>query len=406
MNKRAQFSIVTGIFFLWGFATCMNDILVPQLKRAFELSYFQSMLIQFAFFSTYLLISIPAGKLVRRFGYPRGMISGLLLASLGALLFLPASMTAAFPLFLGALAVLASGITILQVAANPYVAALGETHTSSVRLTLAQAFNSLGTTLAPWIGASLILSAAVVTKAQSLGAVRLPYFGLSAIFLILAVVIGISKLPEINEEQTSTLAEENTNKKSVWEFPRLTMGAVAIFAYVGGEVAVGSFMVSYLSQSNFLNWNPAHAARLLSFYWGGAMVGRFIGSYLLSKISPSRLVGIHALVICALLWVVTRKAGMVSAVAIIGIGLFNSILFPTIFTLSLEGLGRFTAEGSGILCSAIIGGAIIPPLQGWLADHIGINASFIVPIVCYLYIVTFSWLIRKQQVSNLLSYAG
>jgi MFS transporter, FHS family, L-fucose permease len=394
--------VVTTLFFMWGFLTCLNDILVPHLKSIFELNYTRVMLIQFAFFGAYFLFSIPSAKLIDWIGYQRSMVAGLLIMGTGAFLFVPAASVPSYPLFLLALIVLAAGITCLQVAANPYVTVLGKPETASSRLNWTQAFNSLGTFLAPFFGSLFILSAAPKTTAemhvltpealqayrlQEAATVKIPYVGLGVALLLLAVAIRSFKLPRI--EQAQHRIGEKVND-SVWRHRNLVLGAIAIFVYVGAEVSIGSFLVNYFNQPEIGGLSEKVAARFVAFYWGGAMVGRFIGSGLLQKLSTRRLLGLCALCACALVAISMLTTGHVAMWTIIAVGLFNSIMFPSIFTLGVAELGPLTGDGSGIMIMAIVGGAIIPLTQGAIADGIGIHHAFFLPVLCYLYILFFA----------------
>lgn len=401
-SYTAPLAVVTTLFFMWGFLTCLNDILVPHLKSIFELGYARVMLIQFAFFGAYFVFSIPSAKIIDWIGYQRSMVAGLLTMGVGALLFVPAASVPSFGLFLVALVVLAAGITCLQVAANPYVTVLGKPETASSRLNLTQAFNSLGTFLAPFFGGLFILSAAPKTAEQiralapqALQAYRLheaatvkaPYVGLGIALVVLAVAIGVFKLPKIPQAQHKVGEKVDD---SVWRHRNLVLGAIGIFVYVGAEVAIGSFLVNYFSQPEIGGFSEKTAASFVAFYWGGAMVGRFIGSALLQKIKTGHLLGLCA--ICAALLVTTSmlSSGHFAMWSIILVGLFNSIMFPSIFALGVAELGPLTGDGSGILIMAIVGGALIPLAQGAIADRIGIHHAFFLPVICYLYILFFA----------------
>ncbi len=401
-NTGPAMAMITTLFFMWGFLTALNDILVPHLKSIFDLSYAEVMLIQFSFFSAYFVFAIPSGKIVEWIGYKRSIVLGLLVMALGAVLFIPAASVPSFPLFLAALIVLAAGITVLQVAANPYVAVLGPPETASSRLNLTQAFNSLGTTIAPYLGSLLILSTAPLTieairqlppaqlqmyRLQQASSVKLPYLGLALALAVLALVIAKFKLPAISNESDAKKAH---GLPSVWTQRHLVLGAIAIFVYVGAEVSIGSFLVNYMSQPYIANIPLQTAARYVSFYWGGAMVGRFIGSGVLRKVKTGTLLGICAVVAATLVCTSMLAFGSFAMWTILGVGLFNSIMFPSIFTLGIDGLGPLTGEGSGILVCAIVGGAIIPELQGIIADRIGIHHAFVLPVLCYLYILYFA----------------
>jgi FHS family L-fucose permease-like MFS transporter len=400
----APLSVLTSLFFMWGFLTCLNDIIIPHLKGVFELNYAQAMMIQFAFFTAYFVVSLPSGGIVKKVGYKAGIIIGLLVAATGCLLFYPAAGARSYPMFLGALFVLASGITLLQVAANPYVAVLGKPETASSRLTLTQAFNSLGTTIAPMLGSILILGNAVKSKAEiaalsptaaeayrvaEAASVQKPYLGLTAALVVLAVAIAAFKLPKIAGSDDVTAAGSDSTHKSAWSYRHLVLGAVAIFVYVGGEVAIGSFLVNYFKEPAIGGLTEAAGAKLVSFYWGGAMVGRFIGTVTLRMFKPGKVLAVHAVGAVALIALSMAASGSLALYAILAVGLFNSIMFPTIFTLAIDGLGKHTGQGSGILCMAIVGGALIPVLQGVIADAIGIHHCFIVALVCYIYIAWY-----------------
>jgi MFS transporter, FHS family, L-fucose permease len=395
-------AVVTSLFFMWGFLTCLNDILVPHLKSIFDLNYTEIMLIQFAFFGAYFVFSIPSAKIIDWIGYQRSMVAGLLTMGVGAFLFVPAASAPSYPLFLVALIVLAAGITCLQVAANPYVTVLGKAETASSRLNLTQAFNSLGTFLAPFFGGLLILSAAPKTIEQiralapdalqayrlhEAATVKLPYVGLGIALVLLAVAIGSFKLPKIPQAQHKVGEKMND---SIWKHPNLVFGAIGIFVYVGAEVAIGSFLVNYFSRPEIGGLTERTAANLVAFYWGGAMVGRFIGSGLLQKVKTAYLLAICAVCAAALVTTSMLSFGHFAMWSIILVGFFNSIMFPSIFTLGVAELGPLTGDGSGILIMAIVGGALIPVAQGAIADRIGIHHAFFLPVICYLYILFFA----------------
>jgi FHS family L-fucose permease-like MFS transporter len=401
-SHRGPLSVVTTLFFMWGFLTCLNDILVPHLKSIFDLNYAQVMLIQFAFFGAYFVFSVPSAKIVDWIGYQRSMVVGLLTMGVGAFLFVPAASVPSFPLFLAALIVLAAGITCLQVAANPYVTVLGKPETAASRLNLTQAFNSLGTFLAPFFGGLLILSTAPKTaqeiralapdtlqayRLHEAATVKTPYVGLGLALVLLAIAIGSFKLPKIEHAQHKVGEKVND---SIWKHLNLVFGAVAIFVYVGGEVSIGSFLVNYFSQPEIGGLTERVAASFVAFYWGGAMVGRFIGSALLQKMSTRKLLGICAVCAAALVALSMLTTGHIAMWSIILVGFFNSIMFPSIFTLGVAELGPLTGDASGILIMAIVGGAIIPVTQGWFADRIGIHHAFFLPVICYLYILFFA----------------
>jgi FHS family L-fucose permease-like MFS transporter len=398
----AAMAMVTTLFFFWGFVTVLNDILVPHLKSIFDLNYAKVMLIQFAFFSAYFIFSIPSAKIVDAIGYKKTMVTGLFTMGVGALLFIPAASAASFPLFLVALMTLAAGITALQVAANPYVAVLGPPQTASSRLNLTQAFNSLGTTIGPYLGGLLILNAnfkgtgetrqmsADVLQAyrvQEASSVKLPYLVIGLALIIFGIVIAMFKLPAI---PGAVRHEGSGVKASLWKYRQLIFGMIGIFVYVGAEVSIGSFLINYFGQSEIGSLPEFAAAKYVTYYWGGAMVGRFIGSAILQKVKTGTVLAIAAITACALVCISMLTTGHVAMWSIIAVGLFNSIMFPSIFTLGIAELGPLTGDGSGMLVMAIVGGAILPVLQGALADRIGIHHAFIIPAVCYLYILYYA----------------
>ena len=406
----APLAVLTSLFFMWGFITCLNDIIIPHLKSVFELNYAKAMLIQFAFFTAYFVVSLPSGAIVNRLGYKNGIIIGLITAGVGCLAFYPAAGARSYPMFLSALFILAAGITLLQVAANPFVAVLGKPETASSRLTLTQAINSVGTTIAPVFGSILILGNTVKSPAElalmapaaveayratEASSVQTPYIGLAVALMVLAGAIALFKLPKIDAatggEQAGSGAGGDTHEgTSAWSYPPLLFGAVGIFVYVGAEVAIGSFLVNYFKEPAIGGLSEAQGARYVSFYWGGAMIGRFVGSLLTLRVfKPGRVLAVHAFVAAALVVMTMLASGSVAMWSIIAVGLFNSIMFPTIFTLGIDGLGKHTGQGSGILCMAIVGGALIPVVQGGLADAIGIHHCFIIPALCYLYIAWY-----------------
>jgi FHS family L-fucose permease-like MFS transporter len=393
-NYTSALSAVTTLFFLWGFITCLNDILIPYLKAIFQLSFAQANLINLCFFGAYFLMSIPAGKLVARLGYKRGMLLGFVVAAIGAFLFYPAAAQRAYGLFLGALFVLASGITLLQVAANPYVAILGPPQSASSRLTLTQAFNSLGTTLAPLLGSALILSRlpkldnATTAASIDISAVQLPYLIIGGMLLLISFILSRINLPVI--EHTADDDEvTGTHHESAWQYRHLILGVVGIFAYVGAEVAIGSHIVSYLALPNVASMDPSQAGKMVSYYWGAAMIGRFAGAYLLNKFSPTKLLALNAVGAVVLILISMNSTGAVAMWSLLAVGLMNSLMYPTIFTLAVAGLGRHTEEGSGLLCTAIVGGALVPLLFGFIADHSGLRIALLLPVVCYLYVMWY-----------------
>jgi FHS family L-fucose permease-like MFS transporter len=401
-SNKVALTVVTTLFFMWGFITVLNDVLVPHLKSIFDLTYAKVMLIQFAFFTAYFIFALPWAKVVDKVGYKMTMVLGLLTMGVGAFLFIPAAIAPSYPLFLGALMVLAGGMTALQVAANPYVAVLGPPNTASSRLNLAQAFNSLGTTIGPYLGGMVILTAAPkameVVRQMSAEArqaysvheassVKLPYMVIGLVLIAMAISIAMFKLPAMPGAEKHGKIEG----ESVWKHSHLILGAIGIFVYVGAEVSIGSFLINYFSQPDIGHLLEKDAAKFVSFYWGGAMVGRFLGSAILQKVRSGTVLGIAALAACALVLTSMLTVGQVAMWSIILVGFFNSVMFPSIFTLGIAELGPLTGDGSGLLIMAIVGGALIPFAQGWLADRIGIHHAFFLPAICYLYIVYYAF---------------
>jgi FHS family L-fucose permease-like MFS transporter len=389
-SYRFALTALTSLFFMWGFITCLNDILIPYLKLLFDLNYTQAMLIQFCFFSAYFVVSIPAGILVSRIGYKSGIVTGLLIAGAGCLLFLPAAEMHVYAMFLFALFVLASGITILQVAANPYVSVMGKPETASSRLTMTQAFNSLGTTVAPFFGAWLIFGGmdapepvpGVVTEST----VQVPYLILATSLIVLAAIFAWLKLPAMGKKDPAAALPLGGK---AWQQRHLVLGAIGIFLYVGAEVGIGSFLAIYLSQPEIGGMTTAAASHYISWYFGGAMVGRFIGAAVMQKLNPGKVLAFNAVMAVLLLALTILSSGKLAMWSLLLVGLCNSIMFPTIFSLALQGLKQYTSQGSGILCLAIVGGAILPVLQGMLADQVGVQLAFVLPLVCYLYIAFY-----------------
>jgi FHS family L-fucose permease-like MFS transporter len=398
---------VFALFFVFGGITSLNDVLIPKLKSLFTLGYAEAMLVQSAFFAAYFIVSLPAAAVLRRIGHMRTATLGLLTMMAGCLLFLPASRSASFALFLSALFVLAAGITTVQVVANPLISMLGSPRTAHSRLTFAQAFNSLGTTLFPFFGSILILDASIdAVDPSTLGGaaldawrsaesaiVRHTYLALAVALLVIAAAVwwGRKGLVEQPAPKQNILAAF-----SLLGQPRVAFGTLSIFLYVGGEVAIGLIIVNFLMQPSVMGLAPRSAGELVPIYWGGAMVGRFIGAWLLQRRSPGKLLMLAASMVLLLL----VSAGItvpVSGWALLSIGLFNSIMFPTIFSLACEGLGRRAAEGSGIICMAIVGGAIVPLLLGAVADARDLKFALIVPALCYIGILTFGWVARRPH---------
>ena len=403
-NNTRSLIIVTILFFMWGLLTSLNDVLIPHLKSIYTLTYVQAMLVQFCFFGAYFVVSLPAGALIKKIGYQNGAVTGLVIAAAGCALFYPASKSG-YALFLFAFFVLAAGITVLQVAANPYVTVLGDPQTASSRLTLTQAFNSLGTTVGPYFGGLLIFASGVALTAAEVAAlpdaeqmlhraneaatVQGPYLALGAALLALAIFFALARLPKITHTDEQVGAEGKDGKKSAMSYPHLVLGAVGIFVYVGGEVSIGSFLISFMGEKDVADLAPAVAAGYVSLYWGGAMVGRFIGFAVMRYVSPGKTLAFNAA--CSIMLILTAiyGHGSIAMWAILAVGLCNSIMFPTIFSMALHQLGKFTGQASGILCMAIVGGAIVPFLQGYMADHAGLHLSFYIPAVCYAFILFY-----------------
>ncbi|QCZ92155.1 sugar MFS transporter [Salinimonas iocasae] len=387
--STSQFALwaLTSLFFMWGFITAMNDILIPHLKALFALSYTKAMLVQFCFFGAYFLVSIPAGKLVSKVGYQKGIGVGLITAAIGCVMFIPSAFLTQYWMFLASLFVLASGVTVLQVAANPLVTVMGDPDTASSRLTMTQGFNSLGTTVAPIIGGMLLFSShdAMETQVQA-DSVVLPYLALAAVLAIMAAIMVKISLPTPQHDDVELATSADS---SVLKHRHLALGVVGLFTYVGAEVAIGSFLVNYLGLENVMGMSEAQASSYIAYYWGGAMVGRFIGAVIMQKIDPGKLLAFNSLLSCALIIISVISDGSVAMWTILAVGLCNSIMFPTIFSLALKGLGSQAAQGSGMLCLAIVGGAIVPLVQGALADAFGLQLSFLLPVLCYLYIAFY-----------------
>ncbi len=425
-NKSYKSALIflTTLFFLWGFITVLVDSLVPRLKDVFEMSYAKTVLVQFAFFTAFFVVSVPAGAILSKIGYRKGIVLGLIIMALGCLLFYPAAEFRNFTIFLIGYFTLAGGITVLQVAANPYVALLGSEEGASSRLNLSQAFNSLGTTIAPVVGALFLLSDSVKTSeeinalstlekvdyyAAEAATVQTPFLLIATFIGILAVVFAFIKLPKVMQESPKG------GYLSLLKNKLMLMGALGIFVYVGAEVAIGSFLVNYFDDMNlailvaendtmmniantiastfnksFSNSDPKSLLGIfIIFYWGGAMIGRFVGAYLTKIIPPGKVLSIFALLAILMIVISINTQGLLSMWSILAVGLFNSIMFPTIFTLTLEGLGDLKAQASGLLCMAIVGGAIIPFVFGSLIDNFGFKTAFILTLICYGYIMYY-----------------
>jgi FHS family L-fucose permease-like MFS transporter len=386
MYKKALTSL-TLLFFMMGFITCLNDILVPYLKAVFELDYAQAALVQFCFFGAYGLTSIPASKLIERLGYHKGMVLGFGITAVGCILFFPAVSFHTYGLFLLALFVLASGVVLLQVAANPYVSIIGPKETASSRLTMVQAFNSFGTFLAPFFGSYFILRQ-LETSADGT-AVRYPYLLIALVLIVIAFILSRLELPSIKET-----SEDRSSWKNVLKDQGLRFGMMGIFVYVGAEVAIGTFLVNYII--SIMPMPETQAASLVALYWGGAMAGRFIGIFTLKEYAPGKVLSIHALLSIILIFVSISSSGLMAVYSMILVGFCNSIMFPTIFTLGIKNLDAGEEhKASGLLATSILGGAIIPLVTGMAADRYGLGRAFLIPVVCYLYIAFFGLMNAK-----------
>jgi FHS family L-fucose permease-like MFS transporter len=416
-------SVATGLFFMVGFLTCLNDIVIPHLKSIFELNYKEALLVQFAFFTSYFVFSYPGGKLVEKVGYKRAMVAGLLVMATGTAGFLPAAYFALFPVFLAALIILAAGMTVVQVAVNPYVTVIGPAATASSRLNLAQAFNSVGTFIAPFLGGLLILggatqltpermhtlSAAALQTYRQVQAdtVRLPYIAITVTLVLLAVALALIKLkPQTGHTDLTqdfrpgAFSEALSRPDTIWRHPWLLAGAAGIFTYVGAEVAIGSLLVNYMGLPQIAGLKESVAANFLMVYWGGAMIGRFVGSAVLQRVRTGPVLATAGVVAGLLVVTSILTHGHLAMFALLFVGLFNSIMFPSIFTLGIQDLGALTSKGSSLLIAAILGGAIIPEITGALADKIGLHTAFIVPVVCYMYIAAFGFAAIKRPVAS------
>lgn len=396
---------VVSLFFIWGGIVSLNDILIPKLKDLFQLTYAQVMLVQFAFFTAYAVVSLPAGNLVARLGYGRSIVAGLAVMGAGCLIFVPAASTASYPLFLGALFILAGGTTILQVAANPLIANLGTPDTAHSRLTLSQAFNSLGTTVMPFLGAQLILGEIASTDASSLSGAALvefqareatvighSYLGLAVVIFAVAAFFWFWRAHLGGSGQTTTLGR---SLQLLRRRPRLAFGVAAIFVYVGAEVTIGSFLVNYLMLPSTLALSERSAGEYIALYWGGAMVGRFIGAMLLRHVAAGKLLACAAVGAASLALLSGLSTGALAAWSLLAVGLMNAIMFPTIFSLAVERMGDETPGASGLLCMAIVGGALVPLLAGAVADFSSIAVALAVPVACYAVVAGFGWYARR-----------
>jgi FHS family L-fucose permease-like MFS transporter len=418
-DTRAM-TVATALFFMVGFLTCLNDIVSPHLKSIFALDYAQTQSIPFFFFSSYFVFSYPAGKIVERFGYKKSMVVGLFVMALGALCFLPAAHLATFSLFLTALVILAAGMTVVQVAINPYVTVIGPAATASSRLNLAQAFNSVGTFIAPFIGTYLILrnAQAPATTAQLLAmssvqrqayrviqasTVTTPYLIITIALVLLALALAAIKLkPQTGHTDLTqdfrpgAFSEALSAPTSIWKHKWVLFGALGIFTYVGAEVSIGNLLVNYMGLPQIAGLPESIAGYFLMCYWGGAMLGRFVGSAVLQRVRTGPVLTVAAIGAFCLVVISLLTHGHLAMIAMLAVGFCNSIMFPSIFTLGIQDLGPLTSKGSSILIAAILGGAIVPKLQGIVADHIGLHPSFFIPAICYIYIAAFAFAAIKR----------
>jgi FHS family L-fucose permease-like MFS transporter len=385
------FITVTALFFVFGFITNLNMALVPHLRHVFTLPYGLAMLAESAFFLAYFVFAGPTGKLIETIGYKKTMVVSLFIQVVGCLLFVPAAKLVNFPLFLTAVFVVGAGITALQTAANPYVSILGPESTAPIRLTLAQALNSLGGTLAPLVAGAFILTNKTADESQAAVAntVRGPYIAIAAALLILGLAVAFSHLPPVTSTQEFRpgKAGDELLKRSIWSYRHTVLGAIGIFFYVGVEVGLASIAVNYFKSQGMSSLETA--SFLVSLYWGGALVGRLLGAGILTKVNSGKLVGVFGFAAAALIATSMFTSGNVAIWTLVLCGFFNSIMFPNIFTLGIFGLGPMTSKGSGLIMTAVVGGAVIPPMIGALADKVGIQGSFVIPIICYLYIAFY-----------------
>ncbi len=421
-DTRAM-AVATALFFMVGFLTCLNDVIIPHLKSIFELSYAEAMLVQFAFFSSYFIFSYPGGRLVDWLGYKKTMVVGLIIMAVGALGFIPAANLAVFPVFLTALVILAAGMTTVQVAVNPYVTVIGPAPTASSRLNLAQAFNSVGTFIAPFLGSLLILKGARPIAPERLrtmsevarqayrtaeaSSVRLPYLGMALVLLSLATALALIKLKPRDSQldvtqdfRPAAFAEGSRVSESIFRHGWVIAGAVGIFTYVGAEVSIGSLLVNFMGLPSIASLNEATAANYLMVYWGGAMLGRFVGAAVLKRMRTGPVLGTAAVAAFTLVVLTIFTHGHTAMFCLLAVGFCNSIMFPSIFTLGIQGLGPLTSKGSSLMVAAIVGGALIPLATGKFADVMGPQRSFIIPALCYVYIASFGFIALRRSVAE------
>ncbi len=389
---KTAFMLMSSLFFIWGAIVSLNDVLIPHLKSLFNMNYTETMLIQFCYFGAYFTMAIPASMVIEKIGYKNGIVIGLSVVSIGCLIFLPAAYLISYGLFLFGLFVMATGNVFLQVVGNPYVSVLGAPETASSRLNLAQGINSLATTIAPLFGAYFILGQ-FNTSAEHAASVQGPYVGLAVATFIIAGIFAFMKLPEIRKSSNSK------TEGNVLKYRQLKLGVIALTLYVGAEVSIGSFIVSYLGESNIAAMKAQDAAKYIPLYWGGLMIGRFLGSAILQKVSAQKVLVIASVAAFLFIAVTILTTGTISMWAMLLTGLFNSIMWSNIFALSIDGLGDLTIKASGILVMAPVGGAIFPLLQGVLADisFIGLKYSYVLPLICYLFIFYYGYNGYKPQ---------
>jgi len=448
-NRIVPFIVLTGLFFIWGFIISMNDILIPYLKNVFDLSYFQAMLVQFSFFGSFFIgsllyfsISVKYGDPISKIGYRNGMSIGLFIAGIGCFFFYPATVLHSYGLFLGVLFCLGFGICILQIAANPYAALLGKEETASSRLNLAQGVNSLGTVIGPLLGGYLIFEYFFKAASTDASSVKIPYLFFAGIFILLSIIVKATSFPEFHK------SDSPEKGFGVFKYPQLVLGVVAIFTAVGAEVATGSLLINFFGMEHISGLNPSQASKFMAFYWGGLMVGRLLGAvffsgiktlskfllmvtiittalgviayshgtritmiyallifinllaFKLGKSIPGKTIGVFSFIIIILLIIALLTNGQIAMWCVIGIGLFASIMWSNIFTLAIRGLGNYTSQGSSLLIMAILGAALVPPIQGLVADSYGIQNSFVVIIFCHLYVSWYGFSGHKRLKIN------
>lgn len=404
MKNRTQFLIpllvVMSLMFIWNLSRNINDVLIPHLKRACQLTDFQSSLVQSAFFGGYFLLALPVGQYIRRFGYRAGMITGLLMAAVGAFLFFPAAETRFYPLFLTALFIMAAGFTFLEVTATPYLSILGDPEKASSRLSLAAAVGSIGATLGPYIGAVFLLHATDTSEATvrqfspsqladylhaEAQLVKVPYLALGTLFLVLGVLLFFIKMPAIHEE-----GEENVRLRAIFKFKHTVLGALGVFCYLGAEVGIVSFLIRYAKSMNINGLGEQKAALFITLFMALVLVGRLSGAYFLQKVNPSKMLVACALGAMGLVLAAMLSTGYFSIVLLSVVGLCTSVMYPILFTLSIKNLGAYTKTGSSLIIMSIVGGAIVPPLMGLISDMYSIRFAFVLPVLCYAYILYYA----------------